>query len=162
MIAICRILTARGTPRIGAAFLRTAFNGWCTAHLFQGRAGRLLGCGRGGDSIGHYSHCATYRSFCCRHAGLAVPAAEDKLARFLNLGTSTLIRRDASRSRERETMLRALTVYAAYRVQAAVRSVSLHVAEAAGALPAMLREGARGHPALESLLRAARRLQRGQ
>ena len=59
-------------------------------------------------------------------------------------------------------MLRALTVYAAYRVQTAVRAGSLHAAEAAGALPAMLREGARGHPALESLLRAARCRQREQ
>ncbi|CAK0791805.1 unnamed protein product [Prorocentrum cordatum] len=162
MISVCRVLTARGTPRIGAAFIRTAFNGWCTARRFQGRAGCLLGCGRGNDSIEHYSDCATYHSFCRQHAGLAAPAAEDRLACFLNLGHSTLIRRDAGCSRERATMLRALTVYAAYRVQASVRSGSLQVAEAAGALPAMLREGARGHPALESLLRVARRRQREQ
>eukprot|EP00959_Pyramimonas_sp_CCMP1952_P258940 5413504-Pyramimonas_sp.AAC.1 len=47
-------------------------------------------------------------------------------------------------------------------VQAAVRTEILGVAEAAGAVPAMLREGARGYHALASLLRAARCRQRGE
>ena len=161
LVAAGRALSTGGAPRVAAAFIRTAFNGWCTARRFQQRAVCLLGCQRGEDSIEHYSRCATYHRFCAVHAGLAAPAAEDKLACFLNLEPSTLSRRGGAGTRERARLLRALTVYAVYRVQAAVRTGTLRVAEAAEALPAMLREGARGHPASESLLRTARHRQRG-
>ena len=156
MIAVCQLITARGTPRISAAFIRTAFHGWCTARRFQGRARCLLGCGRGEDSIQHYCCCAVYHRFCFRHAGLVAPAAEQKLECFLNLGQSTMNRTEVN-TPEGATLLRALSVYAAYRVQASVRNGALPAGDAADALPLMLREGARGHPALESLLRSTRR-----
>ena len=43
-------------PRVRAAVLRTALNGWCTARRFQGTGMCFLGCG-GEDSVEHYAVC---------------------------------------------------------------------------------------------------------
>jgi len=156
LVNICGLIVAKGTPRIAAAFIRTAFNGWCTARRFQGRAGCLLACPGGHDSIEHYAVCPVFARFCAQRAGLATPAAERRLECFLNLGRSVLLRRDLN-TPEHAHLLRALAVYSLYRVQAAVRAGDLTPAAAPGALPHMLREGARGHAGLEALLYRLRR-----
>ena len=46
-------------PRVSAARIRTAFNGWVTARRFQGRVSCCLDCG-GDDSIEHDALCATF------------------------------------------------------------------------------------------------------
>ena len=75
---------------------------------------------------------------------------------FLNIGRSRRLRQDEVPA-EQATLLRALTVYAVYRAHGDARCVSLRAGAVASALPALLREGARGHSALESLLRSIRR-----
>ena len=44
-------------PKVRAACFRTWWNGWCTGRRFQQESRCLLGCGRGADSIEHYSVC---------------------------------------------------------------------------------------------------------
>ena len=56
-------------PRVRAAALRTALNGWCTSRRFQ-RAGRcFLGCG-GQDIVEHYAACPEVLEFSRQKLGL--------------------------------------------------------------------------------------------
>ena len=155
LVAVVQLLSAHGTPRVAAAFLRTAMNGWCTARRFQGHAPCALGCRSGSDCIEHYAQCEVYHEFCRRRAGLETPAGRGKLACFLNLSPSGGVA-GGERRDDQCVLLRALTVYAAYRTQAAVRTGALLRRNAPGALLSFLREGARGHAQLESHLRRAR------
>ncbi|CAK0813479.1 unnamed protein product, partial [Prorocentrum cordatum] len=116
----------------------------------------LLGCNRGEGSIEHYACCELYHSFCSRHAGLALPAPGDRLACFLNFGQSRRFQQGEDTA-EQATLLRTLTVYAVYRAHGDARCGSLRVGAVVSALLALLREGARGHSALESLLRSIQR-----
>eukprot|EP00959_Pyramimonas_sp_CCMP1952_P036496 763914-Pyramimonas_sp.AAC.1 len=136
-------------------------NGWCTARRFQGSAPCALHCGGGADCIEHYAQCEVYHAFCRKHAGLETPAGRDsKLGCFLNFLPSQGVA-GVERSAEQCTLLRALTVYAAYRAQAAVRTGSLLRRNAPEALVSFLRESARGHAQMDGLLRLARRRPRG-
>ena len=115
-----------------------------------------MACSRGHDSIEHYAVCPVFARFCAQLAGLATPAPEWRLECFLKLGRSALLRHDLD-TLEHAHLLRALAVYSLYRVQAGVRVGELSPADAPGALPHMLWEGARGNAELESLLNMVRR-----
>ena len=52
-------------PRVAAASLRTAWNGWCTSRRFQGSGPCVFGCGSFSqeDSLEHYSGCRACVTF---------------------------------------------------------------------------------------------------
>ena len=54
------LVKARLPPKVGAAVLRTAWNGWCTARRFQKQGKCLFGCPSlmQEDSLEHYACCA--------------------------------------------------------------------------------------------------------
>lgn len=156
MQAVGATIASEGPPRLVAAFIRTAFNGWCTARRFQGRGGCALACRGGQDSIEHYSVCPAFSTFCARHVGLATPTPERRLECFLNLGRSFLVRGEVD-TPGRGTLARALANYALYRVHNLVRTGAVRPSDAVDALPCMLREGARGHNGAQALLGLLRR-----
>ena len=54
------VVKARMPPKVGAAVLRAAWNGWCTSRRFQQRGRCLFGCNAfiQEDSLEHYSCCS--------------------------------------------------------------------------------------------------------
>ena len=150
-----KVLNAATPARVCSAVLRACLNGWCSARRFQRHADCILGCPGNEDSIEHYAFCSRYHAFCKRHAGLDTPPASDRLACFLGLTPSP-----TRHSRRDGHALRAATVYALYRVHGAVTNGNLHRRDAVDALPAMLREAARGSANLSALLSRARRRER--
>ena len=146
-------VSSSAPPRVAAACLRTAFNGWCTGRRFQQRGCCVLGCPLAADSLEHYFRCPRYRVFLGRHLGLR---GRDGAAGFdAFFGWRRGLALESGEGAD-TAGLAALGMYSLYRVHGAVRSGTLQRRDAVDALPASLREGARGHPKAEALLRAAR------
>ena len=138
-----KALTNDVPPRVLAAALRTACDGWCSARRFQQERPCPF-CGLpAADDIAHFARCPTILDVWRR--ALALPAAEptERLTRFLGLG------RDSHSERVRA----AIGVYAVYATHCAAR----HGAVAdRGAVEAHVRDVLRGSPAAAALLRDAR------
>jgi len=129
-------------PRVIAARVRAAFNGWPTRRRFQQRGQCCLDCGVEEDSVEHYAVCAVFHRLCGRLLALPRPAV-DELGSFLGL----------QRTGRTELAKRALASYALYRTLIGVRCGLLRPPEFSDAFKAFLREGVRGHQAASALLR---------
>ena len=85
-------LWRHGPARLGANFLRTLCNGWCTGRRFQLTCACRFGCGATEDSIEHYARCVTIRRLWRDH-GVPLPppspAALDYFLGFRPCDTST-------------------------------------------------------------------------
>ena len=95
-------------PRVGAASLRIAWNGWCTRRRYQERGPCLFGCGSflQEDSIEHYACCLTCTSFLRQRLHFQGPLDKGHL---IVLGTNVRI------PSEEDVMRLGLWVYVLYK-----------------------------------------------
>jgi hypothetical protein len=98
-------------PRVAAANWGLAWNRWCTARRFQGRAPCVLGCGNGEDSIEHYWCCAVVKEAGKRMLRIE---AEHNLRKSCMLGAARF-------SNDDEQTCWALLVYGVYMTTNATR-----------------------------------------
>ena len=133
-------------PRVQAAVLRTALNGWTTARRFQGVAPCCFGCRPGTDSIEHYAFCTELHALRARFLGLTRPRLENRLEDFIGVGQTTArsVHAPDGAHEERFEICRAIAVYTAFRVQAAVR-YGAPSTDAPELFRGFLREATRGH-----------------
>ena len=151
-------------PRVLAAVLRTACNGWCTAHRFQRRGGCILGCSDALDKIEHYAVCPHFANLCQRHLQLQRPPPDSRLAFFVGLGfdrhPSPTFSWPSSSPQGALLAVRAIASYALYRVHNACRFQLGTGSEAREAFPAYVQDAVQGHAAARGLLRSAHPLLR--
>ena len=135
-------------PRVQAAVLRTAMNGWSTARRFQGVALCCFGCPQGTDSIEHYAFCNELHALRARFLGLTRPQRDKQLEDFIGLGLTTARSVHAPNGEHEDQFesFRAIAVYTAFRIQAAVRHGAPRT-DAPELFRGFLREATRGHPA---------------
>ena len=112
-------------PRVLAAVLRTALNGWVTARRFQSTSPCVLGCG-GLDSIEHYKGCCHYHRLASNFLGLARPTDDYLMDDFIGLVTASTSCANSSMCKDEVAALRAIAIYALYRVHGAVRHGADH------------------------------------
>ena len=72
-------------PRVLAAGIRAAFNGWPTSRRFQSAGCCVLNCGTGADSIEHYAYCRVYHDLAARLLDLPRPVPSQELASFFGM-----------------------------------------------------------------------------
>ena len=146
-------------PRIIAATVRTAFNGWCTARRFQASGSCIFGCDGGYDGIEHYANCAQFFSLCQRHLQLKPPPVGARLAWFIGLGfdlhSSPDFEWPPASPQAALLAVRAIATYAIYRTHNACRLTISKGEEACQAFPAYVQEAIRGHSKARSLLTQA-------
>ena len=115
-----RNLATLVAPRVLAAILRTALNGWTTARRFQGVSLCVLGCG-GPDSIEHYSCCSSYHCLSSKFLGLARPTAEHLVGDFVGLVSASTSWANRTLETFEVVALRAIAIYALHRVHGSIR-----------------------------------------
>ena len=162
VVSTFKTLATHAPPRVLAAALRTVCNGWVTTRRFPQAGVRrcVLGCPRGEDSIEHYAGCECFHQLCRRHLGLSTPPRPQCLDDFLGVAPylpALPALFPAAEARAACTVLRALAVFALYRVHGNARHGSWLPAELQEAFPAFVREAAQGHPKTLSFLALARR-----
>ena len=126
-------------PRVTAACIRTQLNGWCTGRRFQRAMGCRLGCGHDEDSIQHLAFCPVQRQLLARYLNIAPAPASRALESFLLLGGG-----HTTEEGRQQLRLRALGVYALYRVHNLMRTVGMTASDIAGAFREYLQECRRG------------------
>ena len=137
-------------PRIGAACLRTAWNGWCTQKRYQGIGACMFGCGSfwQEDSLEHYSGCRVCVEFLRRHLHFQGPIDRGHL---IALGVH-----GSSFPRQEDLMRLALWAYVLYRCHNHLRYAgSRHhgSSDLGGSMEQYLREAISGHDGAISFVR---------
>ena len=132
------------SPCIWAAVLKALFDGWTTHRRMQRASPCLFGCGRGEDSIHHYSFCPEVADLARNRLGLCIHGHHDRLDRFLVLAPRFSIANGPELAR------RALVVYATFKATNAVRHGQ--ATHASAAWIQAFKEGAASHPALSNLV----------
>ena len=135
-------------PRVGAASLRTAWNGWCTRRRFQQYGPCLFSCGSflQEDSIEHYACCRTCVSFLRKRLHFQGPIDRGHL---VVLGTN-------HRGQSQEDIMRlGLWVYVLYRTFNYLRKSQQHLGQTdmGGLLEQFLRDAISGHDGASRFVR---------
>ena len=135
-------------PRVGAASLRTAWNGWCTNKRFQGRGSCVFGCGCfvQEDSIEHYAGCRYCVSFLRERLHFEGPVQRGHL---IVLGVNT-----GSTGTE-DLMRLALWIYVLYRTYNRLRHMSIDQrcnTQVRGIMEQYLRDAVCGHDGATTFL----------
>jgi len=128
-------------PRVIAATIRSALNGWCTSRRFQQQRPCLLACGSGNDALEHY--CACRRTWEVAWSCLALPRPatyEACVAGMLGLS-------DRSTPLNKKISMAVLN-YGVYAVVNTARCQAIAEDDVPGALRQAIRNAARGHNAL--------------
>jgi hypothetical protein len=147
------LLKKRTPPRVAAAVLRTALNGWCTGRRFQQPGECRLGCGSGEDSIEHYCCCqVTWRA---GWSLMAIPKPEEYEA---CLRSFTGLR--ANGRNEDYIAKAAILTYAVYILVHRVRHQPIEEGQLEGALRQAVRHAVRGHTTATNLVDEAWRRSR--
>ena len=153
----CRTISARLPPRVLAATLRAAFNGFNTERRHQRRAPCAFGCsGHGEDSVEHYAACPVIHDWAARKLRLARPPLTECVADFLGVAP-WVASLPAHLRGEGEVCtvrcLRALVVYVTYRAHNVLRRRSALRGDIEGLLSGFLLRAVCGHPGAEGLSR---------
>ena len=128
---VMEVLRAKATPRVQAAYLRTICDGWCTRHRFQGHGGCVFGCEGGIDKLDHYACCAVVGRLFDTNLNLQGPSGQGALDVFLCM-------RDVH---DEVIKLRAVGLYALYRLYNGIRHNQFSPQEFQGAFGRFVREG---------------------
>ena len=135
-------------PKVCAAVLRTAWNGWCTARRFQGHGLCVFGCKCWiqEDSIEHYANCSISTTFIRKHLGYRHDLSRGSL---VALGTHYAMPSD-------EDLLRLalwnFALYKAFNHSRHKQGNNLSLQEIDGLMLIYLREGASGSPQIVTFL----------
>ena len=143
-------------PRIQACQFRTVFNGWATTSRRQQRsAACVLGCPGCHDALEHYAVCPRFHELCRRWLGLGKPPVDSCLADFLGIVPSPAsVPRGRGRDAAQAAALRAVGVYALYRLHNSIRHQG-GTSDVTGRFRGFVREGVRGHAKAMSLVSSA-------
>ena len=147
-------------PRILAATLRTALDGWVKSTRVQPVSSCVLGCG-GPNSKEHYAGCRLYHGLSSRLLGLAGPAAEYLTNEFVGVFAASTLWANPSLDNDEVAALRAIVVYALYWVHGAVRR-GADRADASELFRGYLRQATELHPKSRALVSRAFKRPRGE
>ena len=137
-----QVLRSSTQPRIGAAFLRTLWNGWPTKRRFQQYGPCLFCCDATiqEDSIEHYACCKVMADFRRRFLGLRPAPNTSPIANFVVLGLNMV------RLSSDEIIRRGIANYAAYRAMTFLKNTHMDNKEDIIELMGQFaREGCRNH-----------------
>ena len=148
-------------PRVMAATLRAATNGWITARRMQKAGVCVLACTGAEDSIEHYAHCKLFHQLCLQQLRIQPEEPCDRIPALIGLRYSAdilpqnFIGDDSDREKAAITA-RAVAVYSLYRCHNAVRHGLRHGVDAQQAFAYCTQEAVRDHEGAKRTLRNIR------
>ena len=83
-----RLLQRLGTsapPRVGAAAIRTTYNGWMNGRRMQKACPCILGCNAGDGSVKHSAYCKAFAEFRSSRLRLTIRSQHERLNAFICL-----------------------------------------------------------------------------
>ena len=140
--------SALDPPRLRSCAIRVVLRVWMSSNVKQ----CVLKCGHGFDNIDHYAVCPMYHNRCRRYLKL-VPLAPNLRADVFTLVQDSVCGPEVTDDIQRQAnLLRAVSVYALYKVELASCHGQGPFSDPTGAWRGALRTASEGAPRLAALL----------